>query len=80
MYQTDNNIKFILSAYYAVLFISFYKKDWRISRPEISSTLKLIEASQRKGLNINEDKTNYMIMTRRIINKQNINIDQYTYE
>lgn len=47
---------------------------------KISSTLKLVEASQRIGLKINEDKTKYMIMTRRLINKQNINIGQYTFE
>ncbi|KAL4084416.1 hypothetical protein QTP88_028238 [Uroleucon formosanum] len=29
---------------------------------------------------INEDKTKYMIMTRRLINKQNLNIGQYTFE
>lgn len=32
------------------------------------------------GQKINEDKTKYMIMTRRLINKQNLNIGQYTFE
>jgi len=46
----------------------------------ISSTFKLIEASLRIELKINGNKTKYMIMTRHLINKQNLNIDQYTFE
>lgn len=46
----------------------------------ISSTLKLIEAGQRIGLKINKDKKKYLVMFRRTINKQNIDIDQYPFE
>lgn len=40
----------------------------------------LIESSQRIGLKINEDIKNFMTMIRRLTNKENFNIGQYTFE
>jgi len=54
--------------------------SWENRNQIASSTAKLIKASQRIGLKINEDKTKYIIMSRRLINKQNLNIGQYTFE
>lgn len=45
----------------------------------ISTTLKLIQSSQRIGLKISEDKTKYMLMARRFINIQNLNIGQFSF-
>jgi len=41
-------------------------------RTLLAYTLKLIEASQRIGMKINEEKTKYMIMTRQSTNKISI--------
>lgn len=43
-------------------------------------TLKLIETSKKMGFKINKDKTKYLVMSRRMTNKQNIDISQYSFE
>lgn len=44
------------------------------------STKKLIKSSKIMGLNINEDKTKYMVMSRRPRILQNISVDGYIFE
>jgi hypothetical protein len=44
------------------------------------STNKLIKFSKRMGLNINENKIKYMIMSRRPGILQNLIVDGYTFE
>lgn len=51
-----------------------------LSWKNLKTRYKLIEVSQIIGLAINKDKIKYIITTSRLINIQNINIGQYTFE
>jgi len=45
-----------------------------------TSPEKLFKASQNMGLLVNEEKTKYMVMSRQVISKSNLNIYGYSFE
>lgn len=46
----------------------------------VKATKKLLVSSHRMNLAINKNKTKYLIMTRRAVNKTALKVGQYSFE